>query len=184
MKMPDAVIAAFAAHNAAETAVKKLAAAGMKMRNISVVGNECRTGEKAAVFYTIGDRTRFGGVRGMFWGRLWALFFGGLFITTPVEGHVIVLGYLAATMVAAVESAATAGGLSPLRAALYSIGVPKDCVIQYEADVIADGFLVMAHGTAEEIARAQVILHTATPSHLEVYASMEAAEPTSVHASE
>lgn len=64
----------------------------------------------------------------------------------PVVGHVIVLGYLAAVAVCAVESAVLVGGLSALGAALYSIGVPKDSVIQYEAAVKADGFLVLAHG--------------------------------------
>jgi hypothetical protein len=83
------------------------------------------------------------------------LFFGGLFMAIPVVGHVIVLGYLAAVAVCAVESAVLVGGLSALGAALYSIGVPKDSVIQYEAAVKADGFLVLAHGTAAEMARAK-----------------------------
>jgi len=34
----DTVIAVFADHNAAETAVKKLTAAGFEMKNLSVVG--------------------------------------------------------------------------------------------------------------------------------------------------
>jgi hypothetical protein len=60
---------------------------------------------------------------------------------------VIVLGYLAATVISAVEGAVVVGGMSAVGAALYSIGVPKDSVIQYEADVKTDKFLVMAHGT-------------------------------------
>lgn len=52
-------------------------------------------------------------------------------MTIPLVGHVIVLGYLAAMAVSAVESAVVVGGLSALGAALYGIGVPKDSVIQY-----------------------------------------------------
>jgi hypothetical protein len=100
-----------------------------------------------------------------------------MFMTIPVVGHVVVLGYLAAAAVAAVENAVVVGGLSALGAALYSIGVPKDSVIKYEADLKADRFLVMAQGTADEAARARAILGTSNPSRLDVHSGVTAAEP-------
>jgi hypothetical protein len=72
---------------------------------------------------------------------------------------------------AAVESAIMVGGLSGLGAALYSIGVPKDSVIQYETALKAGSLLVMAHGTAADMARAKAILGTASPSRLDVHAA-------------
>ena len=69
------------------------------------------------------------------------------------------------------------GGLSALGAALYSIGVPKDSVIQYETALKADNFLVMTHGPAVEIARAKAILETANPSRVDVHAGMKAVDP-------
>jgi hypothetical protein len=184
MEKSDTVVAVFAEHNAAETAVKKLAAAGFEMKNLSVVGKGYHTDEKVVGFYNIGDRVKFWGTRGAFWGGFWGLFFGGLFMTIPVVGHVIILGYLATIAVSAIESAVMVGGLSALGAALYSIGVPKDSVIQYEAAVKADDFLVMAHGAAAEIARAKAILGTANPTRLDVHAGVKASEPTDhlVHA--
>ena len=97
MPLNDAVIAVFADHPAAETAVKKLAADGFEMKNLSVVGKGYHTEEKVVGFYNLGDRVKFWGTRGAFWGGLWGLFFGGLFMTVPLVGHVIILGYLAAT---------------------------------------------------------------------------------------
>ena len=88
----------------------------------------------------------------------------------------MVLGYLAAAVVSAVESAVVVGGLSALGAALYSIGIPKDSVVAYGTAVKADGFLVMAHGTAEEIERAKAILQAVNPSRLDVIAAAKAAE--------
>ena len=175
MEKADSVIAVFADHQAAEAAVKKLTAAGFEMKSLSVVGKGYHTDEKVVGFYNMGDRVKFWGKRGAFWGGLWGLFFGGLFLTIPVLGHVIVLGYLAATVVSAVESAVMVGGLSALGAALYSIGVPKDSVIEYETALDADRFLVMAHGTAEEMARAKAILGTANPSRLDLHAAAKAA---------
>ncbi len=50
-------------------------------------------------------------------------------------------------------------------------------MIQYETAVKADSFLVMAHGTAAEMARAKAILGTSNPSRLDVHAGVKAAEP-------
>jgi hypothetical protein len=109
METADTVIGVFADHNAAETAVKKLTAAGFEMKNLSV-GKGYHTDEKVVGFYNVGDRVKFWGKLGAFWGGLWGLFFGGLFMAIPVVGHVIVLGYLAAMAVSAVESAVVVAG--------------------------------------------------------------------------
>ena len=169
MQNSDTIVAVFDDHIAADAAVKKLAAAHFEMKNLSVVGKGYHTEEKVIGFYNLGDRVKFWGTRGAIWGGLWGLFLGGLFMTVPVVGHVIVLGYLAAVAVTAVESAIMAGGLTALGAALYSIGIPKDSVLQYEAAIKADDFLVMAHGSAEEISRAKTILGTANPCHIGVH---------------
>ena len=170
-KMPnaDAIIAIFPEHQAAEIAVKKLIASGFIMKNLSVVGQGYHTEEKVVGFYNAGDRIKFWGARGAFWGGLWGLFLGGLYVTVPAVGSLVVLGYLAAAVLSSVETAVTVGGLSALGAALFSIGIPKDSVIRYEGAVKADGFLVMAHGTAEEVERAKSILATVSPSSLDIH---------------
>jgi hypothetical protein len=176
MKKTDTVVAVFADHRSVETAVKKLAAEGFEIKNLSVVGKGYHTDEKVVGFYNAGDRIKFWGTRGLFWGGLWGMFFGGLFMTIPFFGPVVVLGYLATAAIAGIENAVVVGGLSALGAAIYSIGIPKDSVIQYEADMKADGFLVMAHGTAEEVARAKGILGTVDASRLDVHESVDATE--------
>lgn len=163
----DSVVAVFDGHPAAEAAIKRLAAAGFDMKNLTLVGKGYHTDEKIVGFYNMGDRVKFWGSRGAFWGGFWGLFVGGMMLTIPVVGHVVVLGYLAGAIFSGIEGAITVGGLSAIGAALYGIGIPKNSVLQYEADIKADNFLVMAHGTAEEMARAKKILDTATPVRLE-----------------
>jgi hypothetical protein len=175
MENTDSVVAVFTDHPAAETAVKKLTDAGFAMKQLSVVGKGYHTDEKVVGFYNTGDRIKFWGTRGAFWGGFWGLFFGGLFMTIPLVGHVIVLGYLATVAVSAVENAVLVGGLSAIGAAIYSIGVPKDSVLQYETAIKADGFLVMAHGTPADVARAKSILGTTNPSSLEVHSGTHVA---------
>lgn len=146
------------------------------MKDLSVVGKGYHTEEKVVGFYNVGDRVKFWGTRGAFWGGLWGWFFGGLFMTIPIIGHVVVLGYLATMAIAGLESAVMVGGLSALGAALYSIGIPKDSVIQYEAALKPDSFLVMAHGEGEQMARAKVILEMTNPSRLDVHSGLNPVE--------
>jgi hypothetical protein len=170
----ETAIAVFPTHDAAEGAVKTLSAAGIPMKNLSVVGNGYHSEEKVVGFYTTGDRVIFWGSRGAFWGGFWGLFFGGLFLASPVTGPVVVLGFLATIIISAIENAALVGGVAALAAALYSIGVPKDSVIQYESDIKADKFLVMARGSAEEAARAMAILGVTNPLRLDVHRDADA----------
>jgi hypothetical protein len=94
-----------------------------------------------------------------------------------VVGQVVVLGYLAAIAIGAIENAVLVGGISALAAALYSIGVPKDSVIEYETALKTDSFLVMAHGPATEIARAKAMLSTVDPSRVDVHTGTKTKEP-------
>ena len=173
----ETAIAVFPSHDAAEVAVKTLTAAGFPMKNLSVVGKGYHTEEKVMGFYTAGDRIKFWGSRGAFWGGFWGLFLGGLFLASPVTGPVVVLGFLATIIISAVESAVFVGGVAALAAALYSVGVPKDGVIAYESDIKADRFLVMARGSAEEAARARTILGAGNPSRLDVHRDADAVAP-------
>src|ERR1700679_4217911 len=156
-------VAVYPTHDEAEKAVKRLTAAGFDMKHLSVVGKGYHSDEKVVGFYNTGDRIKFWGSRGAFWGGFWGLFFGGVFMTIPLVGHVVVLGYLATIIVAALENAVVVGGLSALGAALYGLGIPKDSVLQYETDLKADSFLVMARGQPAEVERAKTLLSTSNP---------------------
>ncbi len=169
MKTTDAAIGVFAEHTAAEAAIKTLTSAGFPMKQLSVIGKGYHTEEKVVGFYNTSDRMKFWGTRGAFWGGMWGLFFGGVFMSVPVLGHVIVLGYLAATAISAIEGAVVVGGLSVIGAALASIGVPKDSVITYETALAADDFLVVVHGDAADIKRAREVLGTTAATRVDVH---------------
>jgi hypothetical protein len=68
------------------------------------------------------------------------------------------------------EGAVVVGGLSALGAGLYCIGIPKDSIVKYETALKSDKFLLLAHGTAEEVARAKDTLQTTQPVEVEVHA--------------
>lgn len=169
MQTETTIVAVFDNHDRAEAAVRRLADSGFDMTKLSIVGKGYHTEEKLVGFYNAGDRIKLWGKRGAYWGGLWGLFFGGVLLTIPVVGHVVFLGHLAAVVLGAVEGAVVTGGLTALGAALYSIGIPKDSVLGYETAVKADGFLVVAQGSPDEVARARALLDTESPSRLDVH---------------
>ncbi|WP_136415790.1 general stress protein [Herbaspirillum sp. ST 5-3] len=181
MSHHHAVVAVFAHHEEADAAVRKLAEAGLDMKHFSVVGKGYHTEEKVVGFYNTGDRMKFWGKHGAFWGGLWGLLFGGILFTIPVVGHVMVLGHLAAMVYGAVEGAIVVGGLSALGAALYSIGIPKNSVIRYEEALKADAFLVVAQGTPDEMARTKDILAMENPERLDLHEDVKAPAPAESH---
>jgi len=63
------------------------------------------------------------------------------------------------------------GGLSALGAGLYSIGIPKNSVVKYELALKSDKFLLLAHGTTDEVAKARDIMQTTHPVEVAVHAA-------------
>jgi hypothetical protein len=162
----NAVIAVYDTHAAADDAVKELQKAGFDMKKLSVVGKDYHTDEQVVGYYNAGERMKHWGKLGAFWGGLWGLLFGAAFFWVPGIGPVLVGGPLVAWIVAALEGAAVVGGLSAIGAGLYSLGIPKDSIVMYEAAVKAGNYVVVAHGTADEAAKARNVLSTLKPSGL------------------
>jgi len=154
----NSIVAVFNSHQAAEVAVKKLTDTNIPIKEISIIGRGYHTDEKVIGFYNTGDRMKFWGTNGAFWGGMWGLLAGGLFLTAPIVGPVVIVGSFAAIVISVLEGAAIVGGASVLAAALASIGIPKDTILQYEQAIKADGFMVLVQGTEEETQRARTIL--------------------------
>jgi hypothetical protein len=134
-----------------------------------VVGKGYHTEERIVGLYTIGGRMKMWGKYGAFWRGLWGLLMGGVFLTIPVLGPIVVLGHLAVVIVSAVEGAVVVGTLGALGATLVNAGLPKESMIHCEAAIKADGFIVMADGTPDEMARAKAVLTIHEPMRLDLH---------------
>lgn len=154
----DAVVAIYDTHVGAEEAVKKLQGRGIDMRTLSIIGKDTHTDEHAVGYYNTGDRMKYWGKIGAFWGGFWGLLFGSAFFAIPGIGPVLAAGPVVAWIVAALENAAVVGGMSAVGAGLYSIGIPKDSIVQYETAIKTDKFVVMVHGSASEVDKAREVL--------------------------
>ena len=173
---PKAVVAVYNTHAEAEAGVKELQKGGFDTKKLSIVGKDYHTEEHVVGYYNSGNRMKYWGngnrmkywgKMGALWGGLWGLLFGAAFFWVPGVGPLLVAGPVSAAIVAALESAVVVGGVSVLGAALYSIGIPKDSVLRYETAIKANKYLLVAHGTAAEVARAKEILKTTKPAQLD-----------------
>ena len=167
----DAIVAVYNEHVEAEQAVRELQRVGFDMTKLSIVAKDYGTEEHVVGYYNAGDRVKYWGKWGAFWGGLWGLLFGAAFFVVPGIGPVLVAGPLVSWIVAALEGAVVVGGASAIGAGLYSIGIPKDSVLRYEVDLKSNKFLLVAHGTADQIAKARDIIKRTAPVRMNVHTS-------------
>ena len=168
----NAVVGVFDSHIKAETSIKELQRSGFDMKKLSIVGKDYHPEEHVIGYYNAGDRMKVWGKLGAFWGGFWGLLFGSALFVIPGIGPLLVFGPLVGWIVGALEGAAIVGGLSALAAARYSIGIPHDSSIQYETAIKSDKFLVIAHGTADEVTKAKSILETAGAAQIDVHSGI------------
>jgi hypothetical protein len=164
MSKENSVVAIYHTHTEADEAVKELQRGGVDMHKLSIVGKGYHTDEEVVGYYNTGDRMKYWGKMGAFWGGFWGLLFGSALFVIPGIGPVLAAGPVVAWIVAALEGAVVVGGVSALGAGLYSIGIPKDSIVKYETALRTDQFLVIAHGTAAEVAKAKDIIETTNPA--------------------
>jgi hypothetical protein len=164
------VVAVYNSHTDAEQAVAKLSGASFDITKVSIIGKDYHTEEKVVGYYTAGDRMKSWGGTGAFWGGIWGLLFGAGFFLIPGIGPVLVAGPFLAALIGALESAVVVGGFSAVVAGLVSLGIPENSAVKYEADIKADKFVLVAHGTPEELEQARAILADTSPVSIESHA--------------
>ena len=168
-KVNNSVVAVFKSHQDAEAAVHELKRAGFNLRQLSIVGKDYHTDEHVVGYYNAGDRMKYWGKLGAFWGGLWGLLFGSAFFWVPGIGPLVVGGPLVSWIVAALEGAAVAGGVSAIGAGLYSIGIPQDSILRYETAIKNDSYLLIAHGSSEEVQQARRVLDNVNTHSVETH---------------
>src|ERR1035438_8102818 len=167
MRIHNAVAAVYRTHTEADQAVKELQRSGVDMHKLSIVGKGYHTDEHAVGYYSTGDRMKYWGKLGAFWGGFWGLLFGSAFFLIPGVGPLVMAGPIVGWIVGALEGAVVVGGLSALGAGLYSMGIPKDSILQYEAAVKSGKYVLIAHGTDIETAHAKNIISRSNPDALQ-----------------
>ena len=158
MSTLNSIVAVYSNHAQAEAAIKELQEAGVDMKSLSIAAKDTHTDEHVVGYYNAGDRMKYWGKMGAFWGGFWGLLFGSAMFAIPGIGPILVAGPLVAWIVAGLEGAVVVGGVSAIGAGLVSIGIPKDSVVEYEVALKTDKFLLIVHGSPDQVSHAKAIL--------------------------
>ncbi len=151
----NAVIAICTTHAEAEAAIKELKRAAFNVKKLSIVGKDYHTDKHVVGYYNIGDGIKY-------WGT-----------AIPGIGTVLIAGPLIGWVLRALEETVVTGELTAIGAALNSLGVHKDSVLQYETALKSSKFILLAHGTAEEVAHARCIIQTKRARSIGTYAIID-----------
>lgn len=163
------VLALFPTHEAADGAVRSLGAAGVPLAAVSLIGKNDHSDEQPLAYFHVGDRAKFYGKRGAFWGGLAGMLLGSGFFFVPAVGSIMVLGPLASIIV---------GGLGGCGAGRRRFGAgrraddrgpARDSVLRYEDAIKADQFLVTVHANQDQTARIAQLLADAGGTAVEAH---------------
>ncbi len=162
-------IAIFKTHQEAEQAIMELKSAGFDIKKLSIIGKSQEREEKVIGYYNGINRVKFWGKRAALWGGLWGVIFNPAFMCIPGASSLTAGGILFTTFANGLSTSLFTGGFPALGTALYSIGIPRNSIINYETAVKMKKHLLIVHGTYDEVEHAGNILNTSKEVDVAVY---------------
>ena len=158
MKFEHSEIYVFSNHFDAENAVRSLGKFGFDLSNLSIIGKGQQEGAHPIGFYAHGEHMHAWGEFGIFWGAIWGLLVGPAMFVLPGVGILAMAGPVVTALVNALEGAVVGGGIAALAGALVDLGIRKRQLLKFEAALQAGSYLLIVHGSAEDIERAHNLL--------------------------
>lgn len=165
------LLAVYKDHSSAEDGLKLLQKNGMRMEQLSIVGQDFKTIEKPVGFLTTGSVACDGARVGAWTGGFFGILVGAAFLIVPGIGPLIIVGPLAATLLGGVEGALAGSAIGALAGALVSLGFSKNQAIRYESQIKAGKFLVTLKAEPKQVETAKRLLAESQPESMEVVAS-------------
>jgi uncharacterized membrane protein len=155
----------------AEEAVHKLAHGGFPVKHISIVTQNLASDKTMHGYIMPGDDlTARGAATGAWMGGLLSVRIGAAFLWVPGFGPLLVVGRLAALLLAGVEGTLMGAATGSFLGALVRWGIEEEHILDYEQQVQGGKHLVIAYGTAAAVAQAHAILQGTAAGALRVHA--------------
>ena len=104
-------------------------------------------------------------------GRAFRALVGAAFIWVPGVGPAIVAGSLASALLGGVEGALAGSAMGGILSGLSAWGISKQQILKYEEYVKAGSYVLVAHGSPEEVAQAQNLLQGTGATEVNVHSA-------------
>ena len=170
MSQENSAVGIYTSMDAAEDAVRQLGQGGFPVQHVSIIARDLGTESKVHGFVTSCDVAKSAARTGAWVGGIFGLLVGAAFLWVPGVGPLIVAGSLGSALLGGVEGAVAGAAVTGVFGWLASIGISKEHILKYEESVKAGKYLVIAHGTAEEVTKAKQILGETRPAELNAHA--------------
>jgi hypothetical protein len=169
MSQENSVVGVYTNLDAAEDAVRKLGEGGFPIQHVSIIAQDLGSEKKIHGFVTACDVAKSSARTGAWVGGIFGLLVGAAFVWVPGVGPLVVAGSLASALLGGLEAAVAGAASAGLLGWLMSLGISKQHIIKYEQHVKAGKYLLIAHGSPDETAKAQQILKATKPAELDVH---------------
>jgi len=156
--MSQSTIGTYETMEAAEIAVRALDKGGFPIRQISIITQDMQSERGVQGYITAGDVAKQTAGVGAWTGGLFGILMGAAFIWVPGFGPLLVAGAFAAVLLGGVEGAAIGAAAGGVLGALAGWGVSKQHILKYEEQLKAGKYLLVAHGSDNEVRRAHTLL--------------------------
>jgi hypothetical protein len=154
----QSVVGVYKTMDEAEHAAEALDRAKFPVNQITLVTKDISTEKKVHGYVTACDVSKQGAKQGAWLGGIFGLLVGTALLWIPGVGPVVVAGSLASTLLGGVEGALAGSALGGILSGLAAWGISKQHILKYEEVVKAGQFLVVAHGSADDVKKAQQVL--------------------------
>ena len=166
----QSVVGIYDTMDAAESAVKALDAAKFPVTQVTIVTKDLSSEKTVHGYVTACDVSKRGAREGAWLGGIFGLLVGAALLWIPGVGPVVVAGSLASALLGGVEGALGGSALGGILSGLAAWGISKKHILKYEEIVAGGKFLVIAHGSAEDVAKAREVLATTGAAELTAHA--------------
>ncbi len=167
----DHLVAVYNTHEEVANAVKLLTNDRIiEKEDISVLGKgaEGEPKDSLQIDKENADIIRWG-KEGVIWGGIWGFLTGAFFMWVPGFGLLLAAGPIISSLAGALGGAAVAGSIAAIVGWFVDIGIEESDAKHY-ANLIKEGkLLVLVHGNAETVARAEEALTALDKSKVKVY---------------
>jgi hypothetical protein len=137
---------------------------------VSLVSQNLESENRVHGYVTACDVSKRAAGTGAWVGGIFGLLVGAAFVWVPGFGPLLVVGSLSAVLLGGLEGALTGAAGAGLLGGLLGWGISKRHVLKYEQAVKAGKYLVVAHGSADEVARARDLLRDTNADNVRVHA--------------
>lgn len=164
--MSQSTIGTYETLEAAEMAIRALDKGGFPIRQVSIVTQNIQSERAVHGYITTGDVAQQGASVGAWTGGLFGLLMGAAFIWVPGFGPLIVAGAFTSALLGGVEGAAIGAATGGALGALAGWGVSKQHILTYEQQLKSGNYLIIAHGSDDDVRRASTLLAHTEAAHM------------------